>query len=232
MERSPPRILVVEDETHICTLLQRVLRGDGYDVQTCPSGELALEFLKQQPFDLLIVDIRLPGMTGIELLRRLRRVGSTIRVILITGHASVETAIQALRGEAFDYLVKPFALNELREVVRQAIETRPVVAPRPDVVYWQDLMVNLTARRVWVGEREVRLTHTEFELLACLAGEMGSVVPTEKLIEVVWNSAAVNRQSICTLRSYIRRLRRKLGDDASHPRFIWNIWGVGYQFGR
>ncbi|MGQ9600828.1 MAG: response regulator transcription factor [Anaerolineae bacterium] len=232
MDRSPPCILVVEDEANIRSLLQRVLRGDGYEVEVCPSGEMALDFLKREPFDLLIVDIRLPGMTGIELLRRLRRSGSSIQVIVITGHASVETAVQALRGEAFDYLVKPFALNELRETVRQAIQTRPVPTPRPDVVCWRDLVINLTARKVWVGEREVELTNTEFEVLACLAGELGTVVPIEKLLRDVWSPDPSNHPSIRTVRSHIRRLRRKLGDNPRNPRFILNVWGLGYQLGK
>jgi DNA-binding response OmpR family regulator len=231
LEQPIARVLVVDDDADTCTLITDVLEEDGYMVRTCSSGEQALGIIKQERFDLILSDIRMPEITGLDLLRRIRREGSNTKVILITAYASVQTAVQALRGEAYDYLVKPFSLNELRQQVRHALEARSSEQLRHDIIYYEDLSIDISARRVWLEGMEIMLTPKEFDVLAYLADQRGCAVSTTKLLQEVWTCAERDERTTAAVRSCVRRLRQKIGDDARNPRFIFNAWGVGYQFG-
>ena len=121
LEQSPARILVVDDDPDTCALMADILLEEGYDVVTCSRGEEAMEIVSEDKFDLVLSDIKMPRVSGIELLSYVRKKNLETEVILITAYASVETAVQALRDEAFDYLTKPFSLPEFRERVRQAL---------------------------------------------------------------------------------------------------------------
>jgi len=226
------RILVVDDELDTRTLIADVLEEEGYDVRTCATAEQALALLDQEPFDLILSDIKMPGIDGIELLRRVRARGLDTFVILITAYASVETAVQALRGEAFDYLTKPFSLAELRQRVRHALRAKEEPHLRRHTVeHFEDLSIDYHARRVWVGEREVKLSNLEFRVLAYFFECLGRPVSSEELLREVWSVAAPGEYSSEGVRSLVHRLRRKLGDDGRRPRYIKNVWGVGYQLG-
>jgi DNA-binding response OmpR family regulator len=231
LEQPIARVLVVDDDADTCMLITDVLEEDGYVVRTCSSGEQALDIVRQERFDLILSDIRMPEITGLDLLRRLRREGSNTKVILMTAYASVQTAVQALRGEAYDYLVKPFSLNELRQQVRHALEARSSEQLRHDIIHYETLSIDLSARRVWLEGMEVLLTPKEFDVLAYLANQRGCAVSATKLLEEVWPCAERDERAIATVRSCVRRLRQKIRDDARNPRFIFNAWGVGYQFG-
>jgi two-component system response regulator VanR len=148
--------------------------------------------------------------------------------MLMTAYASLQTAIDALRGEAFDYLIKPFSLRDLRQRVRQALDKVP---SEPRGVHQIDgLTVDLNTRRVYVNEREVHLTRSEFDVLAYLVGKRGHVVPWQELFKKVWDRE-IDEGSSNAVRGLIRRLRQKLGDDAQNPIYIKTVWGVGYQLG-
>jgi len=229
--QSSERILVVDDDEDTCMLITDTLEENGYEVRTCSSGEQALAILEQERFDLILSDIRMPEMTGMDLLHRIRRKGLNAKVILMTAYASVESVIDAMRGEAFDYLVKPFSLSELRQQVREALEARSLEQLRHIVIHYENLSIDLDARRVWLDESEVTLTSKEFDVLAYLADQMGCAVSIEKLLQEVWSCTKLNERTNATVRSCVRRLRQKLEDDARNPRFIFNVWGVGYQFG-
>lgn len=231
MEQSSMRILVVEDDADTCALIVDILEEDGYDVHPCSCGEEALKALKQEQFDLVLSDIKMPRITGIDLLLHVRRMGLDTEVMLMTAYASLQTAVQALRGEAFDYLIKPFSLNELRGRVRQALQTQSSAPRRRAVMHYQDLSIDQNARRVWRGEREVKLTRLEFDVLAYLCAHQGCAISRQKLLQEVWERNALTDRSVATLRSCIRRLRRKIEDDAGDPRYLFNVWGVGYQLG-
>jgi two-component system response regulator ResD len=231
-EQPIARVLVVDDDADTCMLITDVLEEDGYEVRTCSSAEEALGIFRQEKFDLILSDIRMPEVTGLDLLRRIRRGGSHTKVILMTAYASVQTAVQAIRGEAFDYLVKPFSLNELRLQVRQALEARASEQPRHDVIHYENLSIDHSARRVWLDGGEVVLTAKEFDVLAYLADQIGCAVSLTKLLQEVWICTEPDDRTIATVRSCVRRLRQKLGDDARNPRFIFSAWGVGYQLGK
>jgi two-component system KDP operon response regulator KdpE len=228
LHRSSKRILVVDDDPDTCGLIVDILTDDDYSVFSYSSGTQAYNALEQELFDLVLADIKMPNVTGIDLLLHVRKKRLDTKVILMTAYASLDTAIQALRGEAFDYLIKPFSLNELRKRVREAL--REEKDTDPDLRY-RDLHINLVARRVWVGEREIDVTRQEFGVLACLFEWQGCTVPWEELLRRVWGYREPSKDNIGTLRSCIRRLRQKLGDNARSPRYIVNKWGEGYRLG-
>jgi two-component system response regulator VanR len=227
---SNRQILVVDDDPDTCALIADILEDEGYRVQTCLGGESAIAALKQESFRLVLSDIKMPRVTGIDLLLYVRRMELETEVILMTAYASLQTAIQAVRGEAFDYLVKPFSLNDLRQRVREALDRQPGEQRTTGVIHQRDLIVDLNSRRVWRGDDEITLTRREFDVLAYLLVEKGRVVPWEELIRRLWDDEPDDRTA-GTLRSCIRRLRHKLGDNASDPRYIDNVWGVGYTVG-
>ena len=230
MEPFAKQILVVDDDPDTCALIADILQDDGYSVYPCLSGERAMDALKRRRFDLLLTDIKMPRITGIDLLLHVRRMELDTEVILMTAYASLKTAVQALRGEAFDYLVKPFSLNDLRQRVREALDKEPGDKRASGIVHEKDMTVDLNALRVWIDDEEIELTSQEFKVLAYLMIERGRIVPWDELIEKLWDDEADERTA-STLRSCIRRLRQKIGDDAQNPRYIKNVWGVGYQIG-
>jgi len=230
VEPFAKQILVVDDDPDTCALIADILQDDGYSVYPCLSGERAMDALKRRRFDLLLTDIKMPRITGIDLLLHVRRMELDTEVILMTAYASLKTAVQALRGEAFDYLVKPFSLNDLRQRVREALDKEPGDKRASGIVHEKDMTVDLNALRVWIDDEEIELTRQEFKVLAYLMIERGRIVPWDELIEKLWDDEADERTA-STLRSCIRRLRQKIGDDAQNPRYIKNVWGVGYQIG-
>lgn len=230
MNPSSRQILVVDDDADTCALISDILEDDGYRVDSCLSGEAAIEALERGDYGLVLCDIKMPRVTGLDLLLYVRRMHLDAEVILMTAYASLQTAIQALRGEAFDYLIKPFSLNDLRQRAREALDRQPGEPVTTGIVQEGDLTVDLNARRVWMGDKEIRLTRREFDVLALLVVERGNIVRSEELIEKLWDDEPDERTA-GTLRSCIRRLRHKLDDDAESARYIRNIWGVGYIIG-
>ena len=228
MDQSVGRVLVVDDDQDTTKLIEGALAAEGHEIWTCSSGEEALELLDREDFDVILTDIKMPGVMGVDLLLHVRRLGLETEVILMTAYASVQTAVQALRGEAFDYLTKPFSLKELRQTVRQALRSRPSMSKQRAVVHLKDLSIDHKARRVWINHREKRLTRLEFDVLAYLFDNRGDVVSRQELLERVWGCSAPDERSDDTVKSCISRLRRKLEDDALNPQYIENVWGVGY----
>lgn len=228
MLHSSKRILVVDDDPGTCALIKDVLTSDGYSVSSCLNGKKACELLEQEPFDLVLADIKMPNVTGIDLLRHVQKKRIKTRVILITAYASLETAVEALRGEAVDYITKPFVLHELRQRVAEVLSND---GDTDRDLYYEDLRINLGARRVWLGEGEVKLTRQEFDVLACLFEWQGCTVSWEELLRRVWGYRQPDKDNMGALRSCIRRLRQKLGDDARSPHYIVNKWGEGYRLG-
>jgi len=231
LERWPKRVLVVEDDADTRGLIVDILAEEGLEVRSCVDGLQALELLRSEPFDLVLADIKMPRLTGIDLLFEIRRLGLPTRCILMTAYASVETAVQALRGHAFDYLIKPFTLRDLRERVSKALEI-PEPGPRLHrVIRYQDIVLDEDAHKVWRGDRVVTLTPREFGALAYLIKCAGRTVSTEELREHAWRQAGAEERSAATVKSTIFRLRREIEDNPHEPRYIRSVWGVGYQFG-
>jgi len=226
---SERRILVVDDDPDTCSLIMDGLSEEDYSISSCVDGEQALELLQQECFDLVLADIRMPRITGVELLQHIRKMGRNTSVILITAYASLDTAIEAVRNDASDYLVKPFSLKELRQRVRDALpgDDEPASPLQHD-----DLRIDIVARRAWVGELEVELTRLEVDVLAWLFRQRGCTVTWQELLRRVWGFSDPQRDKIGILRSCIRRLRQKLGDNARYPKYIYNRWGEGYRLGQ
>jgi len=225
--QASKRVLVVDDEPDTRALIWDILSEEGYDVHLCSGGERALEYLERRPFDLILTDIKMPGMSGVDLLTRIRAKAPDVRVILMTAYASLDTAIQAVRGQAFDYLVKPFDLDDFRRRVSSALDAGNESA----VMQYLDLAIDPRARWVWVAGRKVDLTRLEFNSLAYLFEREGYTVSGEELLREVWECDAMDERTIATVKSCISRLRKKIGDDANNPRYIFNVWGVGYRLG-
>jgi DNA-binding response OmpR family regulator len=228
LKPSSKRILVVDDDADNCALVQDALSGEGYELYLCFSGKDALNLLKSDRFDLVLADIKMPRVSGIDLLQHVREHCHETHVILMTAYASLDTAIQALRGDATDYLIKPFSLTELRQRVREAL--RDDIALE-GVFQYRDLRIATNARRVWVGECEVALTKQEFGVLACLAERPKCTISWQELMQRVWGISEPSKQDVGTLRSCIRRLRQKLGDNARDPQYVVTCWGEGYRLG-
>lgn len=228
LKESRGRILVVDDDMDCCALMVDILTEEGYEVHPYLSGDKALEALNQRDFDLVLSDIKMSGTTGIDLLLHVRRMGLNTEVILVTAYASLQTALQALRGQAFDYLPKPFAINTFRQRVSQAMEARLSGPPHYAVMHYENLSIDRNAHRAWLNDREIRLTRLEFDVLAYLFERQGCAVSPTELLQEVWGR---EERTGDTVKTCIRRLRKKIEDDAQEPRYIVNVWGIGYQLG-
>ncbi|WP_404352820.1 response regulator transcription factor [Phycicoccus jejuensis] len=219
------KVLLAEDDPAISDPLARALRREGYDVEVCSDGESALAAALRQP-DLVVLDLGLPKMDGLEVCRRLRQEGSGVPVLILTARADEVDTVVGLDAGADDYVTKPFRLAELLARAR-ALLRRGVVEAAEDE---GDQLIDIDpdGRRVFLRGEEVQLTGKEFELLRVLVANEGKVVSREKLMRDVWDSAWYG--STKTLDMHISVLRRKLGDDAASPRYITTIRGLGFRF--
>jgi two-component system, OmpR family, response regulator MprA len=217
-----PRVLVVEDDDEIAQVLQRSLRLDGYDVRIAGDGEAALEQAAAYHPDLVILDLGLPKLDGIEVARRLRA-ADDVPILMLTARDAVESRVEGLDSGADDYLVKPFEREELRARLRALLRRRPPRGSASLVV--ADLSLNPDTHEVKRGDRTVELTQREFELLEYLMRNERIVVPRQRLLEEVWGYdpfAATN-----TIEVFISNLRRKL-EGGGESRLLHTIRGAGY----
>ena len=225
-------ILIVEDEHAVARGVQYALQQEGYSVALARSGEEGLEFASQQAPDLVILDVRLPGMDGFEMLRRLRASGSKAPVLVLTARDDEVDKVIGLELGADDYLTKPFGLRELmsriKALLRRAYgDLADAVGGR--VIRHRDLLVDLERRRVQRGQRRVSLTATEFEILRHLASRPGRVYSRRELLELIRDYEALD-QDEKTINVHVSHLREKLEDDPAQPAFILTVRGAGYAF--
>ena len=230
------RILVVDDEKTITDLVGIYLRNEGYDVTLAYTGADAAREILEHEFDLAVLDIMLPDIDGFELLRTIRA-DHTYPVIMLTARDAQADKIEGLSLGADDYVVKPFRPLELVARVKAQLRRYTSYGTRDGkgeggedaspIIAFNGLVINRDARTVTVDERSVRCTPLEYSILLYLAEHRGRVVPVEDLFRAVWNEEFM-AGSNNTVMVHIRHLREKIGDDAQNPRFIKNIWGVGY----
>jgi DNA-binding response OmpR family regulator len=224
-------VLVVDDEPTIVEIVGRYMQRAGFETYTAPDGYKALDAATAHRPDLVVLDVMLPGIDGIEVMERLReRPGPPIAVILLTARGEESDRLVGLRNGADDYVVKPFSPAEL--VARVEAVLRRVAPPAaeqeaPPIVHGP-LRVEPASRRVSLDGEEVALTMREFDLLAFFAANPGRVFSRDQLMEAVWMEPWFNDTSTVTV--HVRRLRAKLDDDPAQPRFIETVWGVGYRF--
>lgn len=225
-------VLVVDDEPMVREVVARYLSLDGMTVHEAADGDAAVEWLAGHRPDLVVLDIMLPGLDGLSILRRLRAEGD-IPVILLTARAEEIDRVVGLELGADDYVVKPFSPRELavrvRTVLRRTQRTPPSTTAPASLLAFEGLEIDTGAREVRVSGRPVVLTPKEFDLLVVLARSPRQVFSRRQLLEVVWESAP-EYQDPATVTVHVGRLRQKLEPDPDQPRWIVTARGVGYRF--
>jgi DNA-binding response OmpR family regulator len=226
-------ILVVDDEPQITRLARDYLTRDGFRVVTAHDGPTALAQARHEPPDLVVLDLNLPGMDGLEVCRALRRV-SDVPIIMLTARAEETDRLIGLELGADDYIVKPFSPRELVARVRAVLRRARGVLREPSAIRFGNLEIDIEGRSVRRADEPISLTRSEFNLLATLAQNPGQVFSREQLLERIHGAAydgvaydGFDR----SVDSHIRNLRRKLESDPLAPRYILTVYGVGYKFG-
>ena len=228
MSKSGARILVVDDEIEIVRALRRSLMAHGYEVFTAGSGEEALEAIIRYRPDLMLLDLGLPGISGLEVCKRVR-VQSNLPIIILSVKDAERDKVQALDLGADDYVPKPFGVDEvlarIRVALRHAAQTQSGTEPRFVV---GPLSVDFAQRLVQVNGQEIKLTPTEYDLLKVLIKNNGKIMTRHMLLAQVWGTGYGAESHY--LHVYVGQLRRKIEPDPAHPRFILTVSGVGYRF--
>jgi DNA-binding response OmpR family regulator len=230
MAAASARILLVDDEQAIQTLLAYPLRRDGYEVVAAHDGREALDRFAEQRFDLVILDIMLPRLDGIEVCRRLRS-RSQVPIIMLTARDDEVDKVLGLEMGADDYITKPFSVREFRSRVRAALRRAEMLGARPasaEPIVVAGLRIDFERRTVTVRRSKVELTYVEFEVLSALAREPGKVFTREMLLEHVWGDSAYRDPR--TVDVHIRHVREKLERNPSSPEYLLTVRGVGYRF--
>ncbi|MBC8531005.1 response regulator transcription factor [Gehongia tenuis] len=223
------RILVVDDEPLIVKGLKYSLEQDGYEVDSAADGEEAIQKFEAGSFDMILLDVMLPKMNGIEVCQRIRE-KSNVPIIMLTAKGEDMDKILGLEYGADDYMTKPFNILEVKARIKSILRrTQAFGAEAPkDVIKVRDMVINLSSRSVKIGDREVNLTAKEFDLLKLLAMNPGKVFSRENLLENIWKYDYLG--DLRTVDVHIRRLREKVEANPGQPSYIFTKWGVGYYF--
>jgi DNA-binding response OmpR family regulator len=223
------RILLVDDEQSIQTLLSYPLRKDGYHVTSAKDGREALKRFEEARFDLVILDLMLPKLDGVEVCRQLRA-RSQVPIIMLTAKGSETDKVAGLEVGADDYITKPFSMREFRSRVKAALRRSRMAAGPPDVgaIERGELRIDFDSRTVALRGEEIAVTYVEFEILGAMARQPGRVLSRETLLEHVWGDSEY--RDTRTVDVHIRHLREKLEADPKNPEFLLTVRGVGYRF--
>jgi DNA-binding response OmpR family regulator len=230
MARGQARILLVDDEQAVQTLLTYPLRKEGYEVVGAMDGQEALNRFGEERFDLVVLDIMLPKLDGIEVCRRLRT-RSQVPIIMLTAKGDEIDKVAGLEMGADDYITKPFSLREFRSRVKAALRRGNMAGPAlagNEPIRAGDLEIDFERRSVMLRGEPVQLTYVEFEILAAMAGAPGRVFTREMLLEHIWGDSTYRDPR--TVDVHIRHLREKLETDAKKPEYLFTVRGVGYRF--
>lgn len=224
------RILIVEDDAPLRALLQERLAAEGYTVEAVATGEEALQALEARPPDLVVLDLMLPGMDGLEVCRRLRARHPAVYVLMLTARSSELDRVVGLEVGADDYVTKPFSLNELVARVRAGLRRLQLDRETADEapLEFDGLRIDPVRRQVWRDGQPVHLTVREFELLLFLARHPDRPFTRLQLLQEVWGIDYPGYAR--TVDSHIQRLRAKIEPTPGTPRYIRTVWGVGYKF--
>ena len=228
---SGERILVVEDDTNILRGLDLNLAMEGYKVRTAADGEEGLRIARTERPDLLIVDVMLPRLGGLELIRELRKEDPDMPILILSAKGQEADKVAGLALGADDYVVKPFGLKELLARIGAALRRRRATGatgPARQLKRFGMVEIDLGERRVTVGGEVAALTAREFDLLAFFVAHPGRVYSREQLTRAVWGSLYIGTER--TVDNFVARLRAHIGDDAEKPRWLETVRGVGYRF--
>ena len=222
------RILLVDDERQITRVLARSLSAKGYDVHVAADGEMALQTFNDWPPDLVVTDLNMPNINGLELCRRLRAF-SKVPIIVLSVKGEERTKIEALDAGADDYVTKPFGIDELLARIRATLRRVPVEADSSrNVIQVGDFQVRLDERRVTVRSEELRLTPKEYDLMAYFLSHPGKVLTHRVLLGAVWGGDSTEQTEY--LRVFIGQLRKKIEADPANPKYILTEPWIGYRF--
>jgi two-component system KDP operon response regulator KdpE len=224
---SKPRILVVDDEPQITRVLLRSLTAKGYDVRIAGDGDFALQTFHDWPASLVITDLAMPNMGGLELCRRLREI-SDVPIIVLSVRGEEKTKVEALDAGADDYVTKPFGMDELLARIRATLRRQPANDSQTRLLEVGEFRIDLDAHVVTRGGEELRLTPKEFDLLAHLVRNAGKVLTHRSLLGAVWGGDYTEQHEY--LRVFIGQLRKKIEPDPSKPRYILTEPWIGYRF--
>ena len=222
---NKPVVLVVDDEPQILRVMRASLPIRGYEVLTASTAEEALNQLSKQVPDLVILDLAMPEMSGLEVCRRVREF-SSVPIIVLSAKGSESDKVAALDLGADDYVTKPFGMDELLARVRAVL--RRLSATNDRVLVVGDVTIDIDEHRVVVGDKEIRLTPKEFDVFKYLVNNAGKVVTHRALLQTVWGWESTDQTEY--LRVFINQLRRKIEMDAGHPRYLITEPWVGYRF--
>lgn len=226
------RILVVDDEPNIREVVELYLRREGFEVEVTADGAAALAAIERKVPDLIVLDLMLPVLGGLQLTRALRQGDYDVPIIMLTAKGSEDDKITGLEYGADDYLTKPFSPKELvarvKAVLRRASAT-PLADPQAQPVTIGEITINPSTRQVWAkGDQEVMLTAKEFDLLWVFMNHPGQVFSRDQLLDNVWGYDFFGDASTVTV--HVRRLREKIERDPTKPQYVLTVWGVGYKF--
>ena len=225
------RILVVDDEKEIADLVEIYLVSEKFDVIKCYDGDIAIDAIEHEKIDLAILDIMLPGISGLELCRRIRK-KENYPVIMLTAKDSEVDKVTGLTIGADDYVTKPFSPSELVARVKAHLARYERLIgsnmPQNDIIEIRGIKIDKTARRVWVNGEEKQFTTKEFDLLTFLAENPNHVFTKEELFRKIWDMESIG--DIATVTVHIKKIREKIEMNTNKPQYIETIWGVGYRF--
>lgn len=221
---SGQKILIIEDEMKIARFLELELKYEGYEAYQCHDGREGLDKATNETFDLIILDVMLPSLNGMEVLRRLRQV-SEVPVIMLTAKDEIMDKVMGLDIGADDYMTKPFAIEELLARIRTALKKKPMAKENSTVLSLGELNLDLDQHMVTFKNNSIELTKTEFDLLKYLIENKNIVLSRNKIIDTVWGYEYVGDTNVVDV--YIRYLRSKI-DDRFNKKFIHTVRGVGY----
>jgi two-component system KDP operon response regulator KdpE len=224
MSAAPLKVLVVDDEPPIRKLLRMGLSTQGYEILDAPNGKTALELMSQKP-DVVILDLGLPDIQGHELLRMLRARNESVPIVVLSSRGDEAGKVQALDLGADDYVTKPFGMDELLARMRAALRHQLQIHGERPIFRVGDLSVDLVRRIVKMGEKEVKLSPKEYELLRVLVQHAGKVLTHKFLLGELWD----NLTDAQYLRVYVRQLRQKIETDPERPQYILTETGIGYR---
>ena len=226
------RILVVEDDQDIRNLLSMNLSDANHEVECCENGQSGLALAQTGQFDLIVLDIMLPDMDGLEVCRTLRAQNHLTPILMLTARDSEADRVVGLEMGADDYLTKPFSIRELQARVKAMLRRVAMLSGEPEKntndLTFGELNIDVAKRGVMRSGNAIELTSTEFDLLLHLARQPGFVFSRSQLLDQVWGYHHSGYEH--TVNSHINRLRNKLEDDPANPKYILTVWGVGYKF--
>jgi DNA-binding response OmpR family regulator len=232
-DHMPRKILIIEDDKDIARLVELHLKDEGYEVSRADDGKAGLELALSKPYDLIILDLMLPGVGGVEICRRVRAASSYTPILMLTAKSTELDRVLGLELGADDYVTKPFSVRELLARVKalfrreEAIKTGASREPQ-EAIKAGELVIEPAKRKVLLNGEAVSLTAKEYDLLLQFAGHPGRVYTRQELLNLVWGYGYEGYEH--TVNSHINRLRAKIEENAAKPRYILSVRGVGYKF--